>query len=254
MSSAVPVPSGAHFVVESFDATPIHYDFYDAPSRSAVLIVPGFWRDRRHPAMVRMARFLVDEGYRAAMCDLRGHGDSGGRFGFNLHEHYDVAAVADDILCRTSVERLTVVGFSYGGAISVSTAARHPELPIASLLLISPVADFSMIAPRINLMHRHVAFAQAFRRPRIEWGFARSTKLRALDDVADVHVPISLIHVKNDWLVDHGHSVALFERANEPKELHIIDIPGNYHADRIFSVASETVEPLVKDFLHRFTG
>jgi uncharacterized protein len=251
MSSAAPAPSGAHFVVESFDATPIHYDFYDAPSRSAVLVVPGFWRDRHHPAMMRMARFFVEEGYRVAMCDLRGHGDSGGRFGFNLNEHYDVAAVADDVLRRTSVEKLSIVGLSYGGAISVSTAARHPELPIAALLLISSVADFSMIAPRINLMHRHVAFAQAFRRPRIEWTFTRSAKLRALDDVQQVHVPLSLIHVKNDWLVDHSHSEALYERANEPKELHIIDIPGNFHADRIFSVAGETIEPLVRDFLRR---
>ncbi|MBV9495859.1 MAG: alpha/beta fold hydrolase [Acidobacteria bacterium] len=254
MSSSAPEPTGAHFVVESFDTTLIHYDFYEGSSRSAVLVVPGFWRDRHHPAMVRMARFLAGHGYRTAICDLRGHGDSGGRFGFNQQEHYDVSAVGQDVLRRTSAEKLTLIGFSYGGAISVSTVARHPELPIASLLLISPVADFSMIAPRINLMHRHVAFTQAFRRPRIEWSFTRRGKLRAVEDVRDVHVPLSLIHVKEDWLVDHGHSEALFANANEPKELHVLDMPGNFHADRIFAVAGETIEPLVLDFLGRHTG
>jgi hypothetical protein len=58
--------------------------------------------------------------------------------------------------------------------------------------------------------------------------------------------------VKNDWLIGHKHSTALFEHANEPKELHIIDIPGNYHADRIFSVAGEQIEPIMRTFLTRY--
>ena len=58
--------------------------------------------------------------------------------------------------------------------------------------------------------------------------------------------------MKNDWLIGHSHSTALFDRANEPKELHIIDIPGNYHADRIFSVAGEQIEPIMRDFLARY--
>jgi hypothetical protein len=66
-------------------------------------------------------------------------------------------------------------------------------------------------------------------------------------------VPVSFIHVKNDWLIHHRHSLALFEHANEPKELHILDIEGNYHADRIFAAASDSIEPLVRDFLARYT-
>jgi hypothetical protein len=61
------------------------------------------------------------------------------------------------------------------------------------------------------------------------------------------------VHVKNDWLIAHQHSVALFEKAHEPKQLHIIDVEGNYHADRIFSMAAERVSPIVRDFLVRYT-
>jgi len=240
--------------VESFDATTIRYDIYDVPSRTAVLILPGFWRDRRHASMVRLANWFASSGYRTAICDLRGHGESGGTFGFNLNEHYDIAAVANDLIQRCAPESLTIVGLSYGGAIAISAAARH-ELPIASILLISAVADFAMVSPRINplTIHRHILFTQALRRPRFDWRFFRAPKLRALDDVTNIHVPLSLIHVKNDWLIDHTHSVALFERANEPKELHVIDIPGNYHADKIFSVAGDTIEPLMSDFLARYS-
>lgn len=248
------VPTPASSTVPSFDGTVIHYDLYEAPSRSLLLVVPGFWRDRRHPAMTRLAALLTSNGYRTAVVDVRGHGDSEGTYGFNHHEHYDVGAVANDILRRTAVESITLVGFSYGGAIAVSAAARH-ELPLASLLLISPVADFSMIVPRINpfTIHRHIAFSQAMKRPRFAWRLRKTAKLRALDDIVDVHAPVCFIHVKNDWLIAHRHSVALYERANEPKELHILDVAGNYHADRIFSVASESVEPILSSFLARFS-
>jgi alpha-beta hydrolase superfamily lysophospholipase len=247
LRQAVPV------TVTSFDGTEIRYDYYDETSRTLVLILPGFWRDRRHISMVRLANRFASAGYRTAICDLRGHGESGGVFGFNLNEHYDIVAVVNALIARCSPESIMLVGLSYGGAIAISAVARH-ALPVSSMLLVSPVADFAKVSPRINpfTIHRHIMLTQALRRPRFEWGLFRAPKLRAIDDVVDVHVPLSLIHVKNDWLIDHTHSIALYERANEPKELHIIDIPGNYHADRIFLNASDSIEPIISEFLARF--
>jgi pimeloyl-ACP methyl ester carboxylesterase len=238
--------------VESFDGTRIAYDLYDTGCGPLVMVVPGFWRERRHPSMLALARLLNANGYRAAVADPRGHGESEGTYGFNLHEHHDVSAVACDILGRLPVHSISLAGFSYGGSIAVSTAARH-RLPINALLLISPVADFAMISPRINpfTIHRHIAFSQALRRPRFEFFARRSPKIRALDDIRNVHAPSCFVHVRNDWLIGHRHSVALYEAANEPKELHVMDIPGNYHADRIFSVAAESIEPLFLGFLQR---
>jgi pimeloyl-ACP methyl ester carboxylesterase len=242
--------------VTSFDGTKIRYDLYEAPSETTIVVVPGFWRDRRHAAMRRLAAFLGNLGYRTAIIDVRGHGESGGTYGFNVHEHHDVAAVAQDLLARVgTTSSLTLVGFSYGGSIAISTAARH-ELPIASLLLISAVADFEMITPRVNpfTIHRHIAFfSQAMHKPRFAWRMRQLPKIRAVDDVVNVHAPLCLIHVKNDWLIGHRHSVALYDAANEPKELHLLDIAGNYHADRIFNVASESIEPITRDFLARYS-
>jgi pimeloyl-ACP methyl ester carboxylesterase len=237
----------------SFDGTEILFDLYPAACEELVLVVPGFWRDRSHPSMRRLAAYLHERGYAVAIVDVRGHGDSGGLYGFNLHEHEDVAAVARSLLASQACGRMALMGFSVGGAIAVATAARHADLPITSLLLVSSVANFSMIIPRLNPLHarRHLAISQALKKPRFDWRFVRSEKLRGTEEIEKVHVPVSLIHVKKDWLIGHPHSVALFEHANEPKELHIIDIPGNYHADRIFTVAAEQVEPLIEDFLGR---
>jgi alpha-beta hydrolase superfamily lysophospholipase len=249
--TAAPAPSTAS--VQSFDGTTIYYDLYDQASRALVLVIPGFWRFRRHASMRALAGQLNALGYRAAILDPRGHGDSGGTYGFNLDEHHDVFAVAEELLRTLPIESITLIGLSYGGAVAVTTAARH-ALPIASLLLISPVADFKMIVPKINLFtfHRHIAWSQALHKPRFDWRKRRDA-IRPLDDIAGVHAPLCLIHVKNDWLVSHKHSLALYEAANEPKELHVIDIEGNYHADRIFSVASAEVDPIVAEFLSRYT-
>lgn len=240
--------------VESFDGIPICYDLYEAPSPSVVLVIPGFWRERRHPSMLALAALLHENGYRVAVTDPRGHGDSGGTYGFNRHEHHDTAAVADDLQRRFGAQSISMVGFSYGGSVAISAAARH-DLPLSSLLLVSPVADFSMISPRLNpfTLHRHIAFSQALHRPRFQWRILRTPKLRALDDMPRVHTPVCFIHVRNDWLIGHRHSVALYEAANEPKELHVIDVPGNYHADRIFSVAPSSIEPIFLEFLERNT-
>src|SRR6202171_5610582 len=239
--------------VESFDTTRIAYDLYDLPSRTLVLVTPGFWRFRKHPSMTGLAAQINALGYRAAIVDPRGHGESGGKYGFNLHEHHDIAGGAGALAASLPIDGIALIGLSYGGAISISAAARHSSLPITSLLLISPVADYRMIAPRINpfTFHRHIAWTQAFHRPRLDWTAERSARLRALDDVKDVHVPINFVHVKHDWLIDHGHSEALLAAAHEPKEIHLLDIPGQYHADRIFSVAEAGFDELLANWLEK---
>jgi pimeloyl-ACP methyl ester carboxylesterase len=248
------VPEPISGTVVSFDGAAIHYDVYDAPSPSMVLVVPGFWRDRKHPSMINLAHLLHADGYRTAIMDPRGHGESEGTYGFNAHEHHDVFAVAKELLRTSTISTITLIGFSYGGAIAISTAARH-DLPIGSLLLISPVADFAMIVPKINplTIHRHIAVSNALHRPRFAWGVRKADKIRAVDDIVKVRVPKCFIHVKNDWLINHRHSIALYEAASEPKELHVLDIEGNYHSDRIFHVASDAIEPLMRDFLARTT-
>src|SRR3954467_3417838 len=107
-------------VVRSFDGTEIAYDLYDHTSRSLVLVIPGFWRDRRHPSMLALTSHLTNLGYRAAIADPRGHGDSGGTYGFNLYEHYDTAAVAEELLRRLPIESITIVALSHGAAAALS--------------------------------------------------------------------------------------------------------------------------------------
>ncbi|HSN69350.1 MAG TPA: alpha/beta fold hydrolase [Thermoanaerobaculia bacterium] len=215
-----------------------------------VLIIPGFWRSRRWASIDALVR-AVSAHASAAVMDLRGHGDSGGTFGFNLHEWRDVAAVARDLVETDGFRRIDLLGFSLGASIAVTAAAREPAIPWGELLLISPVSDFARIRPRLNplTMRRHIAFSQAFRRPRFDWGFPFREKIRAADEIGKVTVPVTIVHVRRDWLVHHAHSETLYARAREPKRLALLDVPGRWHADRILTSAPDAIEPVLREFL-----
>ena len=136
--------------------------------------------------------------------------------------------------------------------LSISTAARH-RLPIRSVLLVAGrrFRD-DRAAHQPFTIHRHIAFLAGVASSALEWRMRRSAKLRAPRDIRDVHVPLSFIHGENAWLIDHKHSIALYggvRTRRAARDRH----PGNYHADRMFSVAREQVEPVFFDFLERYT-
>lgn len=239
-------------VFASFDGCPILYDFYDAGAADTVVVLPGFWRHRRYATMVGLGGLLNAAGYNAAIVDLRGHGESGGRFGFNRNEWCDIDLLLHVLRERHSVARCVIVGMSAGGAIAISTAARTSE-QICGLFLISSVASFSNVKPRINplTIHRHLSLRAASRPPRFGWRWKAAGSLDAAEDIGRVTVPVAFVHVKNDWLVNHRHSEALFAAANPPKELHVLDIPGSWHADRIFGAAEGRIEELMFPFIAR---
>lgn len=233
----------------SFDGTLIRWDHYERAGAPAIVILPGFWRTRAHQSITALSRTLLQGGYQIATIDLRGHGDSGGTFGFNFHEHRDALAVIGDLMDLAAPPSFALLGLSYGGAVAISAAARCSSQPSA-LFLISPVASFGSIHPRINpfTIHRHVVPSQALHKPRFEVRVLSSPRLEAIDDISAVSAPAAFVHVVDDWLIHHSHSERLAESHRGEHELHLLDIPGGYHADRIFTVTPGTVETLAQQF------
>jgi pimeloyl-ACP methyl ester carboxylesterase len=235
------------------DGTNIWFDDYQVDAPYVALIVPGFWRDRSHPFLSRLARQVSSLGYRPVVIDIRGHGESSGRYGFNDREPDDVAAVARLIVAERSPAGIVLIGLSVGGGISVAVAHDNPDLPWTGLLLISAVARFRMIRPLLNplTMHRHLSASQALRTPRFTWRFPFSRKRAAADEIGSLTQPLCLIHMKDDWLISHRHALELYRKATGKKELHLIDRPGRFHADRLFGTVPEQVGPAMESFLRR---
>jgi dipeptidyl aminopeptidase/acylaminoacyl peptidase len=108
-----------------------------AEPKGTIVLLHGARMDKRSLAPVAAA--LVDAGYRAALVDLRGHGESSGRYlSYGSVESHDVSAVLDSLSERASLGCVGVYGFSYGGAVAVRLGAVDPRVKVT--VAVSPFA------------------------------------------------------------------------------------------------------------------
>jgi len=202
--------------------------------------------------MKRVSARIHSVGPSVCTIDHRGHGDSAGTFGFNTHESDDVIRTLEALAARISgFRRACILGFSAGGSIAISVAARRPDL-VRGLVLISPVADFKRVIPRPNpfRMQRHISLRSAVRPPRFWWHerLHRDT----LTDARRVTTPVCMIHARNDWLVHHSHSERIAESLPTRPELHLLDF-ARIHAERLLDVPGAPWT-LVSDFMRESLG
>lgn len=92
------------------------------PTKGTIVLLHGVRMDKR--SLVHLGLSLVDAGYRVVLVDLRGHGESSGRYlTYGSVEARDVLSVLDSLAQRVSLGPLGVFGFSYGGAVALRVAA-----------------------------------------------------------------------------------------------------------------------------------
>ena len=120
-----------------------------------VLCIPGMGDTRASYRFLAPA--LVEAGYRVAVVDLRGHGDSSTTFA-----SYDNEGNAADV--EALIEHLgapaVIIGNSMGAAISVLVAAAKPEL-VAGLVLVGPFVRNGKISPVLKALMA-IALARPF--------------------------------------------------------------------------------------------
>lgn len=120
-----------------------------------VLCIPGMGDIRASFRL--LAPSLIDAGYRVAVVDLRGHGDSSTSFA-----SYGNEGNAADV--QALIEHLggpaVIIGNSMGAAISVLVAAARPEL-VAGLVLVGPFLRNGKVSPVLKALMA-VALARPF--------------------------------------------------------------------------------------------
>jgi pimeloyl-ACP methyl ester carboxylesterase len=124
----------------------VAYDLRGPGSSSAPLVVCMAGQGDIRATYRYLAPALADAGYRVAVMELRGHGDSDTTF-----TRYDDEVAAGDLLAL--VESLggpaLLVGHSMGAAASVIAADRRPDL-VTGLALVGPFVR----EPNINVVMR----------------------------------------------------------------------------------------------------
>ena len=169
--------------------------------------------------------WLPAAGYNVMCFDYRGFGESEGgvtRAGTVSDAH----AAIDYVLTRQDVDpaRVLLFGQSLGGAVAIVAAAERDDL--AGVAVDGAFSDYREEVRWVLKQHwltRGVAKLIA------RWGISRGQD--PIDCVQRVApTPLFLMHGKEDRICPWEMSQDLYDRANEPKGLWLIDGAGHYEA------------------------
>lgn len=207
------------------DGLRLHGWWLDAPgSRLVTLYFHGNGGNLAHrPGHLRA---MAAAGSAALIFDYRGYGKSPGR-PTERGLYRDADAAYDHLIgMGYAPGRIVLLGESLGCAVAVDLARRRP---CAGLILECPFTSFSAMAGKVVPLVGRL-FASGFNTRR---------------KIADVHVPVLVIHGDRDRLVPYAMGRAVFDAAHEPKSFWTVE--GATHVDLV-----ETAGPLYPARLQSF--
>ena len=210
----------------------------------------GNGTDRRH--WLPLAARVHDAGIAQLLFDFAGRGESDGEvITLGAHEAGDLRAALDFLGARPELDgdRAALAGRSMGASAAIYAAAEDPRVRV--VVLDSPFADLgSIVDERLRAMHVPPAIGRFPLFLLAGWraGFDPA-RLRPVDAIAKVRVPILLLHGDRDALVPFSNAERLKKAAGGP--VTFIPLEGQGHngprsdeiGDRIAMLLARVLEP-----------
>ncbi len=218
----------------------------DAGRPSGVVLVHGIVGSRRLPELDEVAAALAAEHDTLAI-DVRGHGDTPGRFTWGREEWRQVDAAARYF--AAGGRRVALVGFSFGGYHAVRAKARGA--PADRLVLVSAPADRTILD--------HFPFGPAFwrhlpvmlrssrrRRARFEGAYWPGGALLSDGEIRRADCPTLVIHGTGDWLVSRRHARRYLDLLPSAAYL---EFSRGFHAEYLMASHPAELLSALRDFL-----
>ncbi len=195
---------------------------------AAIILVHGI--DANRSAMLLQAAMLAEAGFHVLLFDLRGHGQSEGHENtYGYREALDVQAALDYLLAQPGINWVGGIGVSLGGAVVVRAAAIDPRLRA-----IVVESSYSSLPEAVN-----DAFENRSVLPR--WPFVPLTlalaeykvglKIALVNSARDLSTlsprPVLIIHGIDDSQLPVEHARRMYQAAQEPKELWLVEHLGH---------------------------
>lgn len=196
-------------------------------TRTAVILLHGFTGHR----LADLAAFVpwLHDRHHVLLFDFRGHGESDARsVTLGSHERRDVAAAVRFIESR-GLGPTALFGVSMGASTAIVAA---PDLPIAAVVADAPFAQLHhAVANRMGqLGYPFAGIGARF----IVAGVALRTRSWLGDPIRAVRrlAPRALLVIttREDRLISWRQGVALYDAAEEPKELWVVEGAGHAEA------------------------
>ncbi|MFQ5734717.1 MAG: alpha/beta hydrolase [Planctomycetaceae bacterium] len=200
--------------------------------RGTILVLHGIWNESFW--MLGTAKMLAEEGFRAVLVDLRGHGRSTGDWlTYGVREAKDLSQVIDALERRDLIAgNLGVYGISYGATTSIHLAGGDPRITA-----VVAVAPFSRMRDEVPDYARTML-------PGVE-RFVSEDRLREAVDAAGRHADfnpdrsdavaairrtrarVMILHGSDDWLVPPYHALRLYEAGRDHCEFVLLPMTGH---------------------------
>jgi alpha-beta hydrolase superfamily lysophospholipase len=182
----------------------------DAP---AVLYLHGTRWDLRGQ-LFRIEQ-LHEFGFSVLAIDYRGFGKSSGELPSEATVYEDAQLAWDRLVAlQPDPSRRFIYGHSLGGAVAIDLASRLSAAP------------GSAAARGVIVESSFTTLAEIARALTVSWlplDLILSQKFDSVHKIRDVHMPVLIVHGGDDRMVPSRFSQALYDAANAPKKLLIID-------------------------------
>ncbi|HJQ98192.1 MAG TPA: alpha/beta hydrolase [Candidatus Polarisedimenticolaceae bacterium] len=237
------MPNPTHLVLRDASGLDFSATKWDEGRPSSVLLVHGLLGSRSMREIVRVAEGLLDT-YDVMAIDVRGHGESPGRFTWGREEWSQVAAAVAHLAPR----KVFGVGFSYGGYHIARAIARGT--PIERIVLVGSPVDLRVLdhfpfGPKL-WRHAPAAFARGRRRMRVEWFPPGKEAALPDEELRAVKVPALVVHGESDWLISARHADRYMATLPAAKRL---DVPRGLHGEYLVTSHGDLLVEAIRSFL-----
>ena len=199
----------------------------------AVVLVHGW--SQNAGTMLPVARQFHQAGVSALLFDARGHGESPDDGPITMLKFaQDIIAAVAYLRTRSDVDkdRIAVVGHSIGGSATLLAASMEPA--------IGAVATFAAFADPVTLTRRTLRHFHIPRWPFLglasffieRWLGRPMHSIAPLHRIAEIQVPLLLVHGEQDRFVTPGDLRKLYGAANK-RSTRTLLVPGRRHMDVI---------------------
>lgn len=175
---------------------------------------------------VPYAQLFYNRGFNVFLYDSRRHGKSEGRYcTFGFYEKHDLSLVIDYLFSRSDVrvENIGVFGTSMGAAVALQAAAIDKR--IVAIVAEASFTDLRTVLVDYQKMTIklpwHFLRNLAMSRPQ-KLAHFKARFVSPIHSVQSVHKPVLFIHGTDDTRIRAEYSKALYDNANQPKELFLI--------------------------------
>jgi len=230
------------------------FGWYLPGTIDAAIVVSGGYRGRAGDVL-GISAALQRSGFHVVVYGWRGTpGSDDAAHTLGVYERNDLRAVLDALVARLGTVPIGLLGYSLGGAVSISVAADDQR--IGAVITDSAFADpTELIGERV---HSALRIPAALVLTPVAAMFAQRTGAK-LSDFRPVWVvgqisprPLMIIHGETDATVPVRHAQLLYDAAGEPKQLWLL--PGVAHVGAYFADRQEYVRRVTTFFMAALLG